>query len=45
MSERVLKSIVENNERLKRTYVSLILGLLTSWGRLEVDGKWIISEL
>ena len=44
LSERVLKSIVEKNEKLKRTHVSIIPGLLTSWGGLEADWKWIISE-
>ena len=45
LSERVLKSIVENNEKFKRTHVSLIPGLLSSWGGLEVDYKWIIIGL
>ena len=45
LNERVSKSIVENNKKLKRTHVPLIPGLLTSWGGLEVDWKWIISGL
>ena len=44
LSERVLKSIVEKNEKLKRTHVSIIPGLLTLWGGLEANWKWIISE-